>query len=82
MFLGGYATDELAATAPGAKPDPDAKPPKKETITVAGSEWDCLVVEAGGSTTWVPMKNDLSTFPMFIKTEKDGKVTNTLTKIE
>lgn len=68
------------AVASDVKPDPNAPKVemKEETVTIAGREWDCNVVEASGYTSWCPKMS----FPSVVKTMKDGVVTNELTKIE
>ncbi|RMG16255.1 MAG: hypothetical protein D6731_06650 [Planctomycetota bacterium] len=71
-----------APTSGEAKADPNAKPPAKETITVAGKEWECYVVESSGVKSWSPIKNGLPTFPPVVKSMKGDVVTNILTKIE
>jgi hypothetical protein len=65
-----------------AKADPGANAPAEETITLAGMEWDCWVVESDGVKTWAPKKNGLGSFPSFVKQAKGDQVTNELTKIE
>ena len=62
--------------------DPNAKPPAEETITVAGKEWECWVIEAAGTKTWSPKKGKYGTFPPIVKSMKGDVVTNELTKIE
>jgi hypothetical protein len=69
----------VASDAPA---DPNAKPPAEESITVAGKEWECWVIESAGTKSWCPKKGKLGTFPPIVKSMKGDQVTNELTKIE
>lgn len=69
------------ATTPTDKPA-DAPEVKmtKETIKIAGQDWECMVSESSGTKTWIPWKNDMATWPMYLKME--GPTKAELTKIE
>lgn len=40
---------------------------RREKLTVAGREWDCMVTETQGTTVWVPLRGDSATFPPYVK---------------
>ncbi|MGE0707445.1 MAG: hypothetical protein AB7N76_11140 [Planctomycetota bacterium] len=81
--------------APAASPTGDA--PKadvkmtEESVEAGGQKWDCKVMEteASGSKSksWVPYKNGVPTWPMYIKSESENPAmkmttTSTLESIE
>lgn len=59
------------AAQPGGAEPPAGVKTRRERITCAGREWDCLVTETGGTTCWVPMQGDQPTFPPYLKLVSD-----------
>ena len=55
---------DAGAQAPEATPEVTTR---REKVTLAGKEWDCMVTETQGTTVWVPMKGDQPTFPPYLK---------------
>jgi hypothetical protein len=70
----------VPAPAVSTKLDPKGKPVefKEETVTIAGREWNCYVIENNGYTSWCPKES----FPAVVRTLKDGVFTSELTRIE
>lgn len=54
----------------------------RETVTISGVAFDCLVITASNSTVWVPMSGDQATFPGLVKCMTDGQTTMELVRIE
>jgi HEAT repeat protein len=57
-----------AKGGPQATPAPNVKT-RFEAYEFEGESWEVQVVEANGTTTWIPLKGGVPTFPPFFKTE-------------
>lgn len=55
---------------------------RRESITVSGVRFDCLVTTVGEHSAWVPATGGFPTFPGIVKATTDGKVTMELVAIE
>lgn len=84
--VGDPTTAEWRHVAPekGAAPpmEPGART-RREKVTVGAATYDCLVTEAGGSTSWVSMSGEFPVFPGVIRVRmNDGSVVMELTGVE
>ncbi len=63
-------------------PAADQRRRTPEQVTISGVRFDCMVVTVGTTSTWVPWRGDLPTFPDLLRTTTDGQVTMELVAIE
>jgi len=61
----------LPSEAPKAPPGAGDVKVRRERIEVAGQSWESMVFESSGTTTWIPTKGGLPTFPPLLKMESE-----------